>query len=69
MLKDVTIDFYLSRKRDAKAAKNFLEILGYLSSHKTCSITDDDRTYPVAIHELKKEKCISYGTPLRVKNI
>lgn len=34
MLKDVTIDFYLSRKRDAKTAKHFLESLGYLSCHK-----------------------------------
>lgn len=43
-----TIDFYLSRKRDAKAA-------------------DGDKAYPVAIRELKEEKCIPHGIPLRVK--
>ena len=63
-----TIDYYLSRKRDAKAAKRFLK-KALVSCHATKphSITaDGDKAYPVAIRELKKEKCISHSTPLRV---
>ncbi|ANS51826.1 transposase [Bacillus thuringiensis] len=60
-----TIDFYLSRKRDAKAAKRFLKkALASCHATKPRSITaDGDTAYPVAIRELKEEKCI----PLRVK--
>ncbi|MED2777595.1 IS6 family transposase, partial [Bacillus thuringiensis] len=60
-----TIDFYLSCKRDAKAAKCFLK-KALVSCHakKPRSITaDGDKAYPVAIRELKEEK----GIPLRVK--
>ena len=64
-----TIDFYLSRKRDAKAAKRFLKkVLASCHATKPRSITDDgDKTYPVAIRELKEEKCIPQDMPLRVK--
>ncbi|PEK90757.1 IS6 family transposase, partial [Bacillus toyonensis] len=64
-----TIDFYLSRKRDAKAAKCFLKkALASCHATKPRSITaDGDKAYPVAIRELKKEKCIPHSTPLRVK--
>ncbi|PEU73991.1 IS6 family transposase [Bacillus cereus] len=64
-----TIDFYLSRKRDAKAAKRFLKkALASCHATKPHSITaDGDKAYPVAIRELKKEKCIPHSTPLRVK--
>ncbi|MGH1232811.1 IS6 family transposase [Bacillus toyonensis] len=64
-----TIDFYLSRKRDAKAAKRFLKkALTSCHATKPRSITaDGDKAYPVAIRELKKEKCIPHSTPLRVK--
>jgi IS6 family transposase len=30
---------------------------------------DGNKAYPVAIRELKNEKSIPYGMPLRVKNI
>ncbi|PEZ34285.1 IS6 family transposase [Bacillus thuringiensis] len=59
-----TIDFYLSCKRDAKAAKCFLK----KALAKTRSITaDGDKAYPVAIRELKEEQCIPHSMPLRVK--
>ena len=64
-----TIDCYLSRKRDAKVAKCFLK-KALVSCHATNprSITaDGDKAYPVAIRELKEEKCILHGIPLRVK--
>ncbi|CCW06146.1 Mobile element protein [Bacillus sp. GeD10] len=53
-----TIDFYLSGKRDAKAAKRFLKkALASCHATRPCSITaDGDKAYPVAIRELKKEK-------------
>ena len=60
-----TIDFYLSCKRDAKAAKCFLKkALTSCHATKPRSITaNGDKAYPVAIRELKEEQCI----PLRVK--
>src|SRR5579884_1161962 len=64
-----TIDFYLSSKRDTKAAKRFLK-KALVSCHATGprSITvDGDKAYPVAIKELKDEQCIPHGMPLRVK--
>ncbi|HDR3897230.1 MULTISPECIES: IS6 family transposase [Bacillus] len=64
-----TIDFYLSCKRDAKAAKRFLKkALASCHATKPRSITaDGDKAYPVAIRELKEEKCIPHSTLLRVK--
>ena len=64
-----TIDFYLSPKRDAMVAKRFLKkTLASYHATKPRSITaDGDKAYPVAIRELKKEKCIPHSTPLRVK--
>ena len=64
-----TIDFYLSSKRDAKAAKRFLKkALASCHATKPRSITaDGDKAYPVAIRELKDEKYIPHGMPLRVK--
>ncbi|ANS52211.1 hypothetical protein BT246_69200 (plasmid) [Bacillus thuringiensis] len=60
-----TIGFYLSRKRDTKAAKRFLKkALASCHATKPRLITaDGDKAYPVAMRELKEEKCI----PLRVK--
>ena len=62
-----TIDFYVNRKRDAKAAKYFL-----MKSLASCHATKPrpikaagDKAYPVAVCELKEEKCI----PLRVQNM
>ncbi|WP_256870003.1 IS6 family transposase, partial [Bacillus sp. CDB3] len=64
-----TIDFYLSQKRDTKAAKRFLKkALASCHTAKPRTITaDGDKDYPVAIRELKEEKYISHCTPLRVK--
>ncbi|MED3329731.1 IS6 family transposase, partial [Bacillus thuringiensis] len=60
-----TIDFYVSSKRDAKAAKRFLK-KALVSCHATGprSITV---AYPVAIRELKDKQCIPHGMPLRVR--
>ncbi|PFE08200.1 IS6 family transposase, partial [Bacillus cereus] len=64
-----TLDFYLSNKRDAKAAKRFLK-----KALASCHVTkprvitvDGDKAYPVALRELKNEKSIPHGMPLRVK--
>ncbi|MEH7215881.1 IS6 family transposase [Bacillus toyonensis] len=64
-----TIDFYLIRKRDAKEAKRFLKkVLASCHATKPRLITADGaKAYPVAIRELKEEKCIPHGMPLRVK--
>ncbi|PFW17828.1 IS6 family transposase, partial [Bacillus thuringiensis] len=58
-----TIDFYLSRKRDAKAAKRFLKkALASCHVAKPCTITvDGDKAYLVAIRELKAAKRIPHG--------
>ncbi|PEO39066.1 IS6 family transposase, partial [Bacillus toyonensis] len=64
-----TIDFYLSRKRDAKAAKRFLK-KALDSCHATnprLITADGDKAYPLAIRELKEEKCIPHGMPFHVK--
>ncbi|HDX9597096.1 TPA: DDE-type integrase/transposase/recombinase, partial [Bacillus cereus] len=49
-----TIDFYLSSKRDAKAAKYFLKnALASCHAANPRTITvDGDKAYPVAIREL-----------------
>ncbi|MBG9536983.1 transposase, partial [Bacillus thuringiensis] len=53
----------------AKEAKCFLKkALASCHVTKPRSITaDGDKAYPVAIRELKEEKCIPHGTPLRMK--
>ncbi|EEM68552.1 Transposase [Bacillus thuringiensis serovar andalousiensis BGSC 4AW1] len=63
------IDFYLSRKQDAKAAKCFLKkALASCHDTKPRSITaDGGKAYPISIREPKEEKCIPHSTPLRVK--
>ncbi|WP_196478127.1 IS6 family transposase [Bacillus sp. SRB3LM] len=64
-----TIDFLFKSQTRCEGCQVFSkEILGFLSCHKTSSITaDGDKAYPVAILELKEEKCIPHGIPLRVK--
>ncbi|PEM40686.1 IS6 family transposase, partial [Bacillus toyonensis] len=64
-----TIDFYLSSKRNAKAAKQFLKkaLVSYHATRPRSITTDGDKAYPVAIRELKDEQCIPHGMPLRVK--
>ncbi|MBE7106911.1 IS6 family transposase [Bacillus cereus] len=57
-----TIDFYLSQSRDKQAAKRFFKkALSFLYVSKPRVIT----VYPVAIQELKKEKHMPEGIPLR----
>ncbi|MEK4841342.1 IS6 family transposase [Bacillus sp. FSL L8-0152] len=63
------LDFYLSNRRDAKAAKRFLK-----KALASCHVTkpriitaDGDKAYPVAIQKLKEEKRLPHDTPLRVK--
>lgn len=53
-----TIDFYLSKARNHKAAKRFLKkALRSLHVSKPRVITfDKNLTYPIAIKKLKKEK-------------
>ncbi|WP_242604250.1 transposase [Legionella beliardensis] len=52
-----TIDFYLSYRRNAKAAKHFLKKL--IKSNPTCDVsiinTDKNPAYNQAIKELKQE--------------
>ncbi|MBG9541071.1 transposase [Bacillus thuringiensis] len=64
-----TIDFYLSQRRNAKAAKRFLKkSLASCHAKKPRTITaDGDKAYPVAIWKLKEDKCLPHDTPLRVK--
>ena len=62
-----TIDFYLSKTRDKKAAKRFFK-KAFRSFHfsKPRVITvDKNPAYPIAIEELKKEKSIPDGMQLR----
>ncbi|MGH1232164.1 IS6 family transposase [Bacillus toyonensis] len=64
-----TIDFYLSQRRNAKAAKHFLK-KALASCHATNPRTitaDGDKAYPVAIRKLKEDQCLPHDTPLRVK--
>ena len=57
-----TIDFYLSSRRNAKAAKRFLKKL--IKNNPSCDIkiinTDKNPSYGEAIEELKKEGHLSY---------
>ena len=56
-----TIDFYLSHRRNTKAAKRFLHKL--IKKNPTCDVqtinTDKSPTYPQAIQALKQEKKLS----------
>ncbi|MES5896609.1 IS6 family transposase [Bacillus cereus group sp. RP43] len=64
-----TIDFYLSKQRDVKAAKRFFnKALVACHATKPRVITaDGDKAYPVAIRELKQANSIPQDMPLRVK--
>jgi len=63
------IDFYLSQRRNERAAKPFLkEALASCYATKPRTITvDGDKSYPVVIRKLKEEKRLPHYTPLRVK--
>ena len=68
--KDIRLILFKLQTR-YKSAKRFLKkALASCHATRPRSITaDGDKAYPVAISELKKEKCIPHSTPLRVKNI
>ena len=66
--KDIRLILFKLQTR-YKSAKRFLKkALASCHATRPRSITaDGDKAYPVAISELKKEKCIPHSTPLRVK--
>lgn len=65
-----TIDFYLSKTRDPKAAKRFFKKdLQSLHVSKPRVITiDKNPAYPISIEELKKEKKMPVGIQIKIKN-
>ena len=62
-----TIDFMLSAKRDAKAAKRFFRKMLKLPQHSSPRVinVDQNRAYPPAVEELKKEGLLSVSAQLR----
>ncbi len=64
-----TIDFYLSKTRDHKAAKRFFKkaLRSFHVSKPRVITVDRNPAYPVAIEELKKEKKIPVGIQIRQK--
>src|SRR3954465_8410268 len=64
-----TIDFYLSKTRDQKAAKHFFKkaLRSFHVSKPRVITVDKNPAYPVAIQQLRKEKNMPSGTQLRQK--
>uniref|UniRef100_UPI00048CA8E0 IS6 family transposase n=1 Tax=Ectobacillus panaciterrae TaxID=363872 RepID=UPI00048CA8E0 len=62
-----TIDFYLSKTRDHKAAKRFFRkaLRSFHVSIPRVITVDKNPAYPVAIEELKKEKKMPLGIQIR----
>src|SRR5262249_24494464 len=62
-----TIDFMLSAKRDAKAAKRFFRKMFKALKHQSPRVInfDQNKAYPPAIEELKGEGILSNHTQLR----
>ena len=62
-----TIDFMLSAKRDAKAAKRFFRKMLKAPKHQSPRVINVDRSkaYPPAIEELKKEGVLVMTSQLR----
>ncbi|EJQ90932.1 Integrase catalytic region [Bacillus mycoides] len=62
-----TIDFYLSKTRDQKAAKRFFKkaLQSFHVSKPRIITVDNNPAYPIAIEQLKKEKSIAGGMRLR----
>ncbi|EOP63338.1 transposase [Bacillus cereus VDM006] len=62
-----TIDFYLSKTRDHKAAKLFFKkaLRSFHVSKPRVITVDKNPAYPIAIQELKKEKKMPIGIQLR----
>ena len=66
-----TIDFYLSKTRDQKAAKRFFKkaLRSFHVSKPRVITVDKNPAYPVAIQQLKQEKKIPEGIQIRQLNI
>ncbi|CAH2466351.1 hypothetical protein IIQ_05409 [Bacillus cereus VD118] len=62
-----TIDFYLSKSRNHKAAKRFYKkaLRSFHVSKPRIITFDKNPAYPIAIEQLKKEKRIPIGTKIR----
>ncbi|EJP85737.1 IS6 family transposase [Bacillus cereus] len=62
-----TIDFYLSKSRNHKAAKRFFKkaLRSFHVSKPRIITVDKNPAYPIAIEQLKKEKRIPIGTQIR----
>ncbi|RAS75599.1 IS6 family transposase [Priestia endophytica] len=62
-----TIDFYLSKSRDTKAAKRFFKKALAVRHSTTPRVVTVDKnpTYPLAIEQLKEEKRIPEGIQIR----
>ena len=62
-----TIDFMLSAKREARAAKRFFRKMHRLPQHSSQRVIniDQNRTYPPAVEELKEEGVLSVASQLR----
>ena len=62
-----TIDFYLSKSRNHKAAKRFFKkaLRSFHVSKPRVITVDKNPAYPIAIEQLKKEKSIPDGMQLR----
>jgi transposase, IS6 family len=64
-----TIDFYLSKTRDHKAAKRFFKkaLRSFHVSKPRVITVDKNPAYPIAVEELRKEKNMPSGIQLRQK--
>jgi transposase-like protein len=62
-----TIDFMLSAKRDARAAKRFFRKMLKAASHPSPRVINVDKnpTYPPAVEQLKEERTLPHLTQLR----
>jgi transposase-like protein len=62
-----TIDFMLSAKRDARAAKRFFRKMLKASKHQSPRVinVDQNKAYPPAVEELKEEGILSIAAQLR----
>jgi transposase-like protein len=62
-----TIDFMLSAKRDARAAKRFFRKMLKATSHSSPRVinVDKNRAYPPAVEQLKEEGLLPNRTQLR----
>jgi IS6 family transposase len=62
-----TIDFYLSKTRNHKAAKRFFKkaLLSFHNSEPRVVTVDKNPAYPIAVEELRKEKKMPLGIQIR----